>query len=198
MYRNTRDSAIEESAKYKHRRILPPRGKIYKIKRFSRRPLRSKIRYHSNYTFAPDYDNQHQKQLVFFTSAEAHNVSRLNYDIHNHLRMYAHFQTYFNFKAIVFSRSPLIASVCAKYNITVVDHYQTNPYGIPLIRDLFLQSYYLIKSRFYGYVNGDIVLSPVLFTFLTEVESRIRRGEIPPNVNFYCLLNVDGNCRASF
>ena len=102
--------------------------------------------------------------------------------------MYAHFQNHFNFKAIVFSRSPLIASVCAEYNITVVDHYETNPFGIPLIRDLFLQSYYLVNSRFYGYVNGDIVLSPVLFTFLTEVERQIHRGEIPANVHFKWLI----------
>ena len=97
--------------------------------------------------------------------------------------MYAYFQKHHNFKGIFFSSSPAIIQMCQKYNITVIPHYQSNPFHIPLIRDLFLQSSQFYKSRFYGYVNSDIVMSPAIFDFLTEVETRMESHRIPENVD---------------
>ena len=73
--------------------------------------------------------------------------------------------------------------MCKKYNITVIPHYQSNPFHMPFIRDLFLQSIQLYKSRFYGYVNSDVVMSPTVFDFLTEVETKLKSHKIPENVD---------------
>lgn len=136
----------------------------------------------SNYTYAKEYKQQVPKQLVFFTTAELFSSKMMKHNLLNHIHMCSFFQTHYNFTAIMYTRSPLIASVCKQHNITVVDHYQTNPHGMPLIRDLYQQSYHLIRSHFYGYINSDIVMSPSLFSLLDEVEKRIAHGEIPENV----------------
>lgn len=73
--------------------------------------------------------------------------------------------------------------MCKKYNITVIPHYQSNPFHMPFIRDLFLQSTQLYKSRFYGYVNSDVVMSPTVFDFLIEVETKLKSHKIPENVD---------------
>lgn len=96
--------------------------------------------------------------------------------------MYSYFQKHYRFRGVVFSKSPIVIGMCRALNITVVDHYQSNKFGLPLIRDLFQQSYHLINSRFYGYINSDIIMSPTVFNFLTQVEKRIQKKEIPENV----------------
>lgn len=96
--------------------------------------------------------------------------------------MYAFFQKHFNFTGIMFSTSPSIIEMCQKMNVLVVNNYKSNEYGMPLIRDLFLQSYHLVNSDYYGYINSDIILSTSIFSFLSTVDVRIQNGTIPQNV----------------
>lgn len=96
--------------------------------------------------------------------------------------MYAFFQEHYNFTGIMFSTSPSIIEMCQKMNVLVVNHYQSNKYGMPLIRDLFLQSYHLVNSDYYGYINSDVVLSTSVFQFLSSIDIRVQNGTIPPNV----------------
>ena len=135
-----------------------------------------------NYSYALDYFQQEPKQLVLFTSVETRKNGNPSYDVTNHILMYSFFQTKFNFTGIVFSSSGSIKELCRQNNIITVDHYQTNPFGMPLIRDLYQQASHLIRSRFYGYINSDIIMSPNLFEFLSEVEVRVQNKEIPENV----------------
>lgn len=193
IYRNTRDNAKESSARYKQQRVAIQKGKFLYPTKFWKLQKKKYVD-DDQYSFADDYQQQPQRQLVLFTSAESGNSTKIKYDIYNHLRMYTFFQRHYNFKAIVFSKSPLIAEICQEYNITVVDHYLTNMYNLPLIRDLFQQAFHLIRSRFYGYVNSDILMSPVLFPFLAEVDQRIQQRDIPNNVTFHFVIN----CRLRF
>lgn len=82
----------------------------------------------------------------------------------------------------MFSTSPSIIEMCQKMNVLVVNHYQSNKYGMPLIRDLFLQSYHLVNSDYYGYINSDVVLSTSIFQFLSSIDIQVQNGTIPPNV----------------
>lgn len=147
---------------------------------------REKIENEMTYSFDPDYDEQEPKQLVLFSTVEA----RYNPPQHviSHMQMYSFFQKQFNFTAIMFSKSPSIAKLCEKYGIIHVDYYKSNHYKIPYIRDMYMRAYHLIKSRFYGYVNSDIILSHELFSFLDEVEDRLQKNEIPENVGLqFCV-----------
>lgn len=157
---------------------LFPNGTIYT---FPQKKLSSENRY---YSYALNYELQQPKQCVLFSSVELGSNGKPKYDLINHIRMYLFFQTHFNFTAIIFSNSPPVKILCHQYNITIVDHYRTNKYGMPLIRDLYQQAYHLIRSRFYGYVNGDIIMSSNLFHFLSDVERRVQNNEIPENVFF--------------
>lgn len=93
--------------------------------------------------------------------------------------MYEFFQKFYSFKAIVFSNSSLVIDFCRQHNVTVISDYLRNPYNMPYLRDLFLQAFHLRKALYYGYINGDIVLSPAIFELLKEVR---RSKRIPPIV----------------
>ena len=41
--------------------------------------------------------------------------------------------------------------------------------GVPLIRDMYQQAFHLLRSRFYGYINSDIIMSDGIFDFLNLV-----------------------------
>ena len=87
--------------------------------------------------------------------------------------MLSYFQKYYSFKGIMFSRSPLIIELCNRMNVTVIDHYLTNPYNMPLIRDLFQQAYHTFSADFYGYANSDVIMDVTIFSVLKEVKRRI-------------------------
>ena len=93
--------------------------------------------------------------------------------------MYEFFQKYYSFKAVVFSNSTNVIEFCREHNVTVIPNYLRNPYNMPYLRDLFLQAFYLKKALYYGYINGDIVLSPAIFELLNEIR---RSKTIPPLV----------------
>ena len=77
----------------------------------------------------------------------------------------------------MFSRSPLIIELCNRMNVTVIDHYLTNPYNMPLIRDLFQQAYHTFSADFYGYANSDVFISTSLFALLKEVKKKVAKME---------------------
>lgn len=92
--------------------------------------------------------------------------------------MYEFFQKFYSFKAIVFSNSTNVIEFCREHNVTVISDYLRNPYNMPYLRDLFLQAFHLKKALYYGYINGDIVLSPAIFELLNEV----RRSKTIPSL----------------
>ena len=118
------------------------------------------------------------------------------YDVKNHVLMYEFFQKFYSFKAFVFSNSTLVREFCNEHNVTVISDYQRNPYNMPYLRDLFLQAIHRKKALYYGYVNGDIVLSPAIFELLNEVRTS---KTIPPLVHtlseYYSIARNSRTCR---
>ena len=110
----------------------------------------------ATYSFASDYNDQKPVLLLLFTTAET---------------------THFSFKGLVFTHSPIIIRFCEQHGVDVIEYYRTNPYNMPLIRDLFQQAYHAFAAEFYGYVNSDIILDTSLFALVKEVKKKVAKKE---------------------
>lgn len=97
----------------------------------------------------------------------------------NQLLMFNLFERLFSFKAILFSYSPSIVRFARRQNVTVISEYQTNPFDLPYVRDLYLQASHRFHARFYGYLNSDIILSPSIFSLLQQVKRRMDERSLP-------------------
>ena len=97
----------------------------------------------------------------------------------NQLLMFNLFERLFSFKAILFSHSPSIVRFARRQNVTVISEYQTNPFDLPYVRDLYLQASHRFHARFYGYLNSDIILSPSIFSLLQQVTRRMDERLLP-------------------
>lgn len=138
------------------------------------------------YSFASDFNDQKPVLLLLFTTAETTKVSVLRrshaqktipYNVANHILMLSFFQTHFSFKGLVFTHSPIIIRFCEQHGVDVIEFYRTNPYNMPLIRDLFQQASHAFAAEFYGYVNSDIILDTSLFALLKEVKRKVAKKE---------------------
>ena len=109
--------------------------------------------------------------------------------------MFNLFQRNFNFKAVLFTHSRRITELAMKLNVTVIRDYQRNPFHMPYVRDLYLQSFHLYRSQFYGYINSDIILSPSIFSLLHQVKKRMESKSIPRVVGVEKTCHVGGDCR---
>ena len=113
----------------------------------------------------------------------------------NQLLMFDLFQRNFNFKAVLFTHSRRITELAMKLNVTVIRNYQQNPFNMPYVRDLYLQSFHLYHSQFYGYINSDIIVSPSIFSLLRQVKKRMESKSIPRVVGMKKICHLGGDCR---
>ena len=104
--------------------------------------------------------------------------------------MFDLFQRHFRFKAILFTHSPKITELATKLNITVIRDYQKNPFNLPYVRDLYLQSFHTYRSQFYGYINSDIIISPSIFSLIRQVTKKMESKQIPQVVGMEKICHV--------
>ena len=119
-------------------------------------------------------------------------MQTIDMDVRNTLVMMGLFQKQFSFRAVVFSRSPSVIVFCREHHITCITNYaclplplfthSSNPFHMPLIRFLLLQAQHLFPSRYYGYVNSDILLSSSLFAVLSQCTALQKQGTIRKRV----------------
>lgn len=107
--------------------------------------------------------------------------------------MFELFQRYFNFRAVVYTNSPLVTDLCNRLGIySEGDYaypllpdlmYSVNPYNMPLIRYMYNRTMQMVSSDYYGYINSDIVMTPNIFEALDATEKLVQEGKIKPKVN---------------
>ena len=67
---------------------------------------------------------------------------------------------------VIFTDDPFYLSMCQKNSFLMcISEYETNQYGLPYIRS-FMANLDLLECHYYGYVNGDILLSHTLLQVL--------------------------------
>lgn len=119
-------------------------------------------------------------------------MQAIDMDVRNTLVMMELFQKQYSFRAVVFSRSPSVIVFCREHHITCITDYaslpspllthSSNPFHMPLIRFFLLQAQHLFPSRYYGYVNSDILLSSSLFAVLSQCTALQMQGTIRKRV----------------
>ena len=86
-------------------------------------------------------------------------------------RSYSLLQQSFNLRTVVFTESPAVFSLKKKYNLTVIPSVKLNAYHKPVFSSIMQYAEQTWNTQYYGYVNGDILLSPMLFDVLLTLKS---------------------------
>ena len=67
---------------------------------------------------------------------------------------------------VIFTDDPFYLSICQQNSsLLCISKYETNQYGLPYIRS-FMAKLDTLDCQYYGYVNGDILLSHTLLDVL--------------------------------
>ena len=83
---------------------------------------------------------------------------------------------------IVFTRDRYWQAEARKLGIEVIENNKLNPYGTPLLRDMYLKTFARTKSYFAAYANADILFGEGFVKSLCAVEEAVKRGMIMKRV----------------
>jgi hypothetical protein len=83
-------------------------------------------------------------------------------------------------RTIVFTKDPHWIKKTAEIStdIHVIDRFQTDAYGTPFLRDMFLRAVAFKEAAFYCYINADIVLSRPFIQTMLAVKAAIQAGAL--------------------
>ena len=62
----------------------------------------------------------------------------------------------------------------------VITDFKRNPYGLPYIYSMYSIASTVYKAKYYGYLNSDILIEPVVFSVLNYLDKQARAGSISP------------------
>ena len=94
--------------------------------------------------------------------------------VRNTIALMSLYQKEYSFKGVVFTTSSEVTNVAQSYNLTVIPKVIRNHYGLPFIRDIFKKMKKRINSRYYGYINSDILLHPRVFELLPIINTKMK------------------------
>ena len=78
----------------------------------------------------------------------------------------------------MFSKTPSIAAICSLYDIENEPDYHHNRFNLPILRSLILYAREHYASKYYGYINSDILLSPDVFEALEITSQKTKLGQL--------------------
>lgn len=96
--------------------------------------------------------------------------------------MLALYQREFAFKGVIFTNSAALSQLAKEKDILVVNNVTKNPYGLPLVNEMFLSVKRAISSKFYGYINSDILIHPRVFSLLPKIYDKIIKKKFSPSL----------------
>lgn len=78
----------------------------------------------------------------------------------------------------MFSKHPYIVSLCRSHGIAVERNYRHNRYDLPILRNLLLYAQSVFTSKYYGYINSDVLISPDVFEALRITALLTKNGKL--------------------
>ncbi|KNB43957.1 glycosyl transferase [Blastocystis sp. subtype 4] len=93
-------------------------------------------------------------------------------------KTYSLFQRLFDVRVLVFSDCEVIQQLGQEYNITIIPNVPLNEFSKPIFPEMMRRVEKEVDSVFYGYVNGDIILSSNVVTILRELSTNLRSSFI--------------------
>lgn len=95
------------------------------------------------------------------------------------------YQKSYSFRAVMFSTSPSVLSICNHYNITTISSFEVNMYNLPVLKSLLLLSKKRYACTYVGYINSDILFSPSLFDICSILQEKVKNSELSSSVVYY-------------
>lgn len=127
----------------------------------------------------PKSKNSHEYQLVLLTTD-----SGFTERIQNKSRLFRSladiYSKNYNFHCIMFTNTPELVNYYSNSSITIIEQFETNPYGLPIVTNLFAIAQEHFLAKYYGYVNADILVENNVFDVLDFLEEASRQGIITP------------------
>ena len=137
--------------------------------------------------------------------------------LNNTIRLLSFYQKHEAVRVIMFSKTPAIYRLCRQQGVEVEPDYRHNRYNLPVLRNMLLYAQSVYTSKYYAYINSDILISPDVFAALKITVQLTKKGELRSMVAAFALslaalhrrqslrrrhrgrralLRVDGDCQA--
>ena len=78
----------------------------------------------------------------------------------------------------MFSKHPYITNLCRSHGIIVESNYRHNRFNLPILRNLILYAQSIFTSKYYGYINSDVLISPDVFEALRITALLTKTGKL--------------------
>ena len=86
----------------------------------------------------------------------------------------------FSYHCILFTNNQDIIRFFEHSVCKVITDFKRNPYGLPYIYSMYSIASTVYKAKYYGYLNSDILIEPVVFSVLDHLDKQARAGSISP------------------
>lgn len=116
--------------------------------------------------------------LVLFTSEDYFN--RTNPKLALFRDSSAVYHARFSYHCILFTNNQDIIRFFEHSVCKVITDFKRNPYGLPYIYSMYSIASTVYKAKYYGYLNSDILIEPVVFSVLNYLDKQARAGSISP------------------
>ena len=84
----------------------------------------------------------------------------------------------FSYHCILFTNNQDIIRFFEHSVCKVITDFKRNPYGLPYIYSMYSIASTLYKAKYYGYLNSDILIEPVVFPVLNSLDKQVQNGSI--------------------
>ena len=98
----------------------------------------------------------------------------------NTLQAYANLKPFVH--SLVFTRDPYWQNEAKKLGIQVEDTFEVNPYGTPLLRNMYVKAFASSQAYFAAYANADILIGEDFVQSVCAVANAIRKGVVKKRV----------------
>ena len=114
--------------------------------------------------------------LVLFTSEDVFNKTNPKLALFRDSSAVYHAR--FNYHCILFTNNQDIIRFFNHSVCKVITDFKRNPYGLPYIYSMYSIASTVYKAKYYGYLNSDILIEPVVFPVLNHLDKQARAGSI--------------------
>ena len=99
----------------------------------------------------------------------------------NTLDLFSWYEKQYSFKTVVFTNSSCYMSYASSLHMETSSEYQTNKYGLPILKSMLITVRNRYSYDYIGYLNNDILVHPGIFDVLDTVSKAVRNGELSPS-----------------
>ena len=89
------------------------------------------------------------------------------------------YKRHFSYRCIVFTNNDNI-TVLFQDTCRIITDVKRNPFGLPYIYSMYSIASALFDAKYYGYVNSDILLEPVIFSALNYLDEQVSVNALSP------------------